>query len=306
MQSIITLKEGLLLLNRGPICVSPISIWEIMSTPDLERRDRLVYTCQLLFDDISVFPSPTNIMDHFISEGCPAKESDFRFFEYNTPFSVVWKDIATNLSKTLVPSVETNTGDKQLMSRFSKLLRSLIKNSYQPIDNHPDEHYNWICHTITYVHDRVPFICEDNAKGQLTPELSILYKTAIFFAVTLLIIGVDLDGQDQIEFWKKRNICDDIESQLKYLFKDNETILHRGPLVYMAKMALHQSSVSSNRGLYKDCFHATYLPYCDIFFTHDNHFSSWEDSLMHPLLGRIVNIEVFIKTFNNATSTTRT
>ena len=143
------------------------------------------------------------------------------------------------------------------------------------------------------MYNQVEFIQDDLKEGDI-PEYTIcLYKTAIFFAVCLLILGIHTDYDERINFWNKRNISNDIREQLCYLFHQNGTILHRGPLVYMASMAISEVARGTNRGLYKDCLHAVYMPYCTSFFTRDKHFVQMANDDTIGLWNRVVSIESF-------------
>ena len=71
---IIFIRECIKAITKGKICLSPISMWEIACTGNEERRESLIRTCQLFFDDFVLYPDPIQIMDHFISTGCKPRE----------------------------------------------------------------------------------------------------------------------------------------------------------------------------------------------------------------------------------------
>lgn len=84
------------------LTLSPVSAWEILSTPDLQTRDELVRVCQLLFDEFSLFPSPVKILDTFIERGCKLEISLDGFFNTDCWISKVWREVATNKDKTIL------------------------------------------------------------------------------------------------------------------------------------------------------------------------------------------------------------
>ena len=86
-----------------------------------------------------------------------------------------------------------------------------------------------------------------------------------------------------------------VEVYVCYLFHQNGTILHRGPLVYMASMAISEVARGTNRGLYKDCLHAVYMPYCTSFFTRDKHFVQManDDTFTHLIMKRLFLVKFF-------------
>ena len=275
------------------LTLSPVSAWEILSTPDLQTRDELVRVCQLLFDEFSLFPSPVKILDTFIERGCKLEISLDGFFNTDCWISKVWREVATNKDKTILVEDGFPKEDKEHMKRVSRILRDLIKNKYTRQDGHEDEYYNPACDLVNTMYNQVEFIQDDLKEGDI-PEYTIcLYKTAIFFAVCLLILGIHTDYDERINFWNKRNISNDIREQLCYLFHQNGTILHRGPLVYMASMAISEVARGTNRGLYKDCLHAVYMPYCTSFFTRDKHFVQMANDDTIGLWNRVVSIERF-------------
>ncbi len=59
-----------------------------------------------------------------------------------------------------------------------------------------------------------------------------------------------------------------------------------------AYMAVAQTK--NNRGLYKDCLHVMYMPYCSIFFTNDKHFIETKSEEPVAFWDRIWNVEDFI------------
>ena len=275
------------------LALSPVSMWEVLSTPDQEIRDKLIRVCQLLFDDVKLFPSPVKIIDTFMERGCKKEFSIDGFFDTNCWISSVWRDIASNEDKTIIMDQGFPAEDKRRMNQVSKTLRQLIKNEFTPKDIPSDEYYNPACEFINSIFSQVPFIESDMQDGILDKEHICLYKTSIFFALCILVLGIHSDYEERVHFWEKRNISPDIHEQICYLFHHNDTILHRGPLVYMACTAISEVKKGTNRGLYKDCLHAVYMPYCTSFFTRDKHFIAMECDITSELWNRVIDIQYF-------------
>lgn len=292
--------RDVLTYDGSVLSLSPISMWEIVSTPDATIRDDLIHVCQLLFDEERLFPSPTKILDVFMERGCKLEFSMDGFWETDCWISKIWRDIAADEAKTIIVDGIIFSDDKQNMTRVKKVLLNLIKNNFERIPNPPDEYYIPACDLINTIFSQVNFIQEYAKQGLLDKEKSCFYKTSIFFAVCILILGILTDREERLAFWHKRGISDDINEQVCYLFHQNATILHRGPLVYMAAMAIAEAK-GTNRGLYKDCLHAVYMPYCTTFFTHDKHFIEMANHDIEGLWKRITDIEKFCDDIHNIT-----
>lgn len=290
------------------LCLSPVTLWEISCTQNQFRKEDLVHVCQLLLDRVYVFPFPIKILDNFISAGCPICESQEDFWEKQGKFYEIWRDVSNNLEKTMQFDGQIIDEDRDITKNLSKIIETLIHTKFSPLDNSLDnklykEHYEALLKLVNSVFCQVKFIKEDIGSHETNCESPLLYKTTILFAVCILILGISIDGEDLKFFWKKRIESTDIIDQINFLFSHYETILYRGPLVYMAMMAIAQTSQRSNRGLYKDCFHAMYMPYCNIFFTADRHFIDLKDVEPTAFGGRIINIGDFISKIREETIT---
>ena len=295
-EGIVNFKDILLgMFPDTKLCLSPVTMWEMSCTKDQVRKDDLVHVCQLLLDQIYVFPFPIKILDHFISEGCPVCESQEGFWEKQGKFYEVWRDVSSNLEKTMQFNGQIIDSDSIIMKQLSKTIETLINAKFSQVDNPPDNmYYEALRNVVNSVFYKVGFITEKIKAQEMDCETCVLLKTAILFAMCVLILGISIDGGELNFFWEKRIKSTDIMNQIDFLFTHYETIVHRGPLVYMAMMAIAQSAKHSNRGLYKDCFHAMYMPYCNIFFTADQHFIELKNMEPKALWGRISNIDDFI------------
>lgn len=294
-EGIASIRDGLLMLPNARLCLSPITMWEIMCTKDGDKRDSLIRVCQILLDNFWVYSAPIKVMDHFISEGCPLVESDEGMFDGNGSFNTVWREISSDLSKTMKIQGAIIDEDSPYMKKLFKLTRSLIQSNFCVMDSPPNEYHNMVCGAINSIFFRLSFVREMLERGEMDCERCLIYKTAIYFACCLLITGISIDGGDLARFWRKRMDSTDIKEQAAYLFGNYETIVHRGPIVCMALMAIAQAQNKSNRGLYKDCLHAFYIPYSSLFFTADKHFIEIKSSEPREMWGRIMDIEEFCK-----------
>ena len=290
-EQIVFIRDCLKEITRGKICLSPVTFWEIACTGNGDRKEDLIKTCQIFFDNVTLFPDPIQVLNIYLAQGCPLQQSRDDFWECSGPFSKVWQSTAPDLNKTIVIEGTLITEDKIVVKYISSLLQKIIKNDFSLAEQSDDEYYCLACEEINRVYNQFRFVREDSEKG-IASESRKIYKLTIFFAYMLLVLGISFGNTDIDTFWKERGIVD-IDHQVYYLFKNDETLFHRGPLVYMAMMALAQVEHDSNRGLYKDCLHAMYMPYCNSFLSNDQHFIQLKEKEPHELWGRITSIESF-------------
>ena len=291
-EHIIFVRECIKAITKGKICLSPISMWEIACTGNEERKESLIRTCQLFFDDFVLYPDPIQIMDHFISTGCKPREPQEGFFDFEGKFEQVWREIAGDLDRTIIIGGDLRKFDKDVVKRISKLVQRLIKNKFS-CEESDDDYYKIACDAIEDIYPKLSFVVEDMRQGGIKPDAD-LEKLALLFAHILLILGVSFGSTDVDMFWARRNITE-TRDRLYKLVNHYNTIIHRGPLVCMAIMAKLQTGFDENRGLYKDCLHAMYIPYCNIFYTNDKHFLRLKEQEPEEVWGRINSIDVFCR-----------
>lgn len=297
---IILLRDGLKLVGDGKLCLSPITLWEIACTGKQETKEDLYRVCQILFEENWVLPSPIKLMDHYTASGCPTSETQDDFFNISGSIGDIWRDVSSDLSKTINISGNIIDENKIISKESSGILERLIKSHFMPNLNSDDEKFNYACELVNSIYRSVGFIVEDIAAGKIDQNRELIYKTAIFFVVSLLVLGISIDGYELKDFWKKRNMSDSIPDQINFLIHHYEPILHRGPILYAATMAVIQVEGKGNRGLYKDCLHAMYMAYCDVFFTCDKHFLEVKECEPAGFWKRIISLEEFWKGFLNS------
>lgn len=295
-EQIVFIRDCIKAITKGKICMSPISMWEIGCTGSESRREDLIRICQVFFDEFTLFPDPIQVIDHFISEGCPKIETQKGFYDNEGSFEDVWRSIAGDLNKTIIINGNIKEMDKEVVKQLSILIQNLLKNNFAKKEivgecNFHDCNYQIACDAIEEIYSRLEFVRENKANGEESSN-SALHKLAILFAHAILNFGITFGSMGCEDFWSKRNITDG-KKRAEYLFGENETIVFRGPFVYMALMAESQTACGGNRGLYKDCLHSMYMPYCASFFTNDKHFLQLKSMEPSDLWGRINSIEEF-------------
>lgn len=293
-EEIIFIRDALRLIPNRRLFLSPVTLWEIGCTRDDARRDALIRTCQVMFDEVWVYPGPMRILDHFIEEGCPKLERKQGFLDNSCTLHRIWEEVSKDTSKTLLFKGSIFSEDGAWMKEISKTIGLLIKQDYQ-CNMLEDENAMIACQMVNYIYPSVHYIREKEKQGKIDERLRRIYKTAVLFIWSLLIMGMSIDGYELKEFWEKRKVSMEIVEQWGYLLAHCQDMIFRGPIAYMAVMAVNQMDINSNRGLYKDCLHTMYMPYCDVFFTNDKHFIELKESERNGFWGRISSIKDFCR-----------
>ena len=256
----------------GQMVFSPISLFEILNSKTV-RKDDLIHTCQLLFDD-RLLPLPTEILDKYIEKGCPLIEQSCFDFNSDNIFRDVWRDVSSNLDKTVIVHKMTN------MNTWTKILERFIKNT--PIDSNSDSFE--LESTIRSV------VCELTSLFEVQNELE---KVSLFFIILILLIGGLPFDRPEL-FWDKREIsC--MTCKIEYLAEHCKKLIYRGPTIAMAMMAINQvKSGKSSRGLFNDCLHVGYSAYCSVILSNDNHFLELSEEMNKYI--KCVFLKIGIKT----------
>lgn len=290
-EEIIFIRDCLKAITHGKICLSPVTFWEIACTGDSYRKDDLIRMCKLFFDNVTLFPDPIQVLDIYLEQGCPTVQTQESFFDCCGSFDEVWKSTAPDLERTYRVEGYLIKEDKAIVKQISAIIQKLAKNDFSYSENEEDQYYKLICDEINRAYSQFHFVQEQLEKGVISENYRI-HKLTIFFAYMLLILGISVGNTSIIPYWEGKGIKD-TKCQICYMLTKDETLFHRGPLVYMAMMALAQIEHGTNRGLYKDCLHAMYMPYCNSFLSNDQHFLQLKEQEPHELWGRITSIKSF-------------
>ena len=206
----------------------------------------------------------------------------YKDFHSDTSVAEVWRKAAGN------PSVTFNFDKGQLhkwtdyLKRASKKVDAIVNNIVFSIElDKEDEAMNVM---INAAYDSV----EGVVKGK---GVKVIQKLAILFIIYFLCLGIDLDARPIEDFWKQRGVMDK-SNRLDYLLVHYPELPLRGPFFEFATMATHQLNLkkSTGRGLFHDSLHCIYLPFVDVFFTNDQHFTTYEELKIQPYHKKILSI----------------
>lgn len=251
--------------NWNGLVISPVAISEILITSNEERRELLIRYLQELIE-CDLIASPSEIIIHFIEEGCPLVEPWWNLIS-KTNLNKVWNDIRIHKDKTFIFNED---GDRE---NFTKSISDYRMRQKELIAickgvSLPDAFLG-----IDMIDDLLYQIPRIKALLPLTSYETTLYRLCIYFVLLIIVTGSGFLFDDQAieKYWFDKGLPN-VEDRIHFLFPRYEDILFRGPISEMAKMVVTQHAHGSNRGLLWDCFHSIYIPYVDCFVSGDDHF----------------------------------
>lgn len=261
--------------------LSPVTIWELLLTRNLDRKEDLIGLAQHLLDK-DLLPSHEEMLIKYLEQDCPLEEQQRPLISQSS-MAITWRKLYEIPEKTFVY-------DEFGLRMKSRGIALVMRDLYKLLRNHRillapytnDKIYNVTLEQLT---SRLTFVKE---AGELDDFHRNIYKIAIFYILFLLCAGVGFHPEAINQFWAQRKLTNTIE-RLMYILDEYETLVYRGPIAQMALMTLVQSAGKYSRGLFWDCLHAFYLTYTNIFFAEDNHFNQLRTALHdHPNAEKIL------------------
>lgn len=277
--------------------ISPLVIFEILSTSDADRREQLIFFSQHLFEP-TLLPSPEELIVSFVEAGCPKTEPEYDLISKGK-IATHWRNICTDTRKTLL----YDHGD--ILSR-SKVLRELGKLLFQ-FHEHEDVKpaaSDLIAGANLTVFQLVQhyglgrqFNQEDSAARQHIGLVTLL-------VVFMFCGGLTLDRTPIELFWRRKGIRD-FQNRIDYTFSNYPQLVDYGPFHLIAAMIDIHTDRTFSRGMIFDAFHAIYAVYSDSFLTADNHFRAlrdWipDDSPIKRKIHHLDDIEMHMAETSNA------
>lgn len=102
--------------------LSSVTLWEILSTKNEERREDIIFYCQHLFHE-ELLNSPSEFIINYINSGCPLVENKYDFHS-KLSLSKSWKNICQDKRQTFIYNFESM---KERMKHLQKLSKQLDK-----------------------------------------------------------------------------------------------------------------------------------------------------------------------------------
>lgn len=259
--------------NGLTIRPSPTLFIEILLTSDPDIRESLIFFAQHLFQ-APCLPSPEELIISYIEQGCPLEETQ-RALPPGQGIGEVWEKLRKEKERTFVFEHSELKERMKLHYRLTECLKRLIDNSTQ-VEDDLEETVHFSCKTFEQLIQQ--------ADPVLWTEMGDLASYTVFYATTILCMELSPEPISIAGFWTKHKVDHTIE-RFKYLVQHNPEIFYRGPIVTMAMMTKLQFQGRHTRGLWMDCLHSIYLPYCRLMFSSDPHFKDLKDS--NPLFEKI-------------------
>lgn len=261
--------------------LSPVTLWEILLTSNIEKREQIIFFCQHLFHE-KLLNSPSEFIINYINSGCPLVEKPYDFHS-KLSIAETWADICADKRKTFVYDYNELKAKMKAFQKLSKQFDKIINRIVLDI-NVSDEELS-IQIFINNFYEKI--------KGQLKyhdPDYHKVIKISILLAFYILCLGAEMDSTPIKTYWQKIGIKEPID-RLNYAMNMYNDLILRGPFYQMAIMVYHQTSIKkSNRGLFMDSLHSIYITYADIFLTNDDHFKTLREKDIHPNFSRLLHI----------------
>ncbi len=236
--------------------VSPVCMWEILLTENEARRKKLIGISQLLFSDM--FPSPEEMLIHYINEGCPERGKQ-RILSRNC-----------DISKAIIIEDGNNFKAKvKKLQEFNRVIDSILR----------DDNTSVLKNDLEFsIKEIIETSCDElvlNTEAT-NPEHIKIIKVTIFYIIMILCAGGGLNNKAIDKFWEQYDLeqhgVECIKERFLYIMNNFWPLINQGPLVLSAMMTISQAETKYSRGLYFDSLHAMYTTHSDLFFTKDNHF----------------------------------
>jgi hypothetical protein len=245
--------------RKGVIfATSPMLLWEIMLTSDLERADMMLLAAQALFDPI-LLGTPTELAVRYLRFAYPDNVVNYDI-RSNLGWAGLWPNMTRDFQHTFVY-------DFVDLIEKTKPIRAISKSLTSIIEGLPDR-TEIVELTSTFVTEIYGAVSEDIDAWGMD---KITAKFVILYAFLLLMAYADLDGSAARDFWTERGFVGNLRhAEVTRAFLDYPDIFRSGPIVSMAAMAAFQyRGGKTNRGAIHDGMHVVYTPYVDAIISND-------------------------------------
>ena len=275
--------------------LSTVTLWEILSTSNPERRDEIIHFSQHLFDR-EILPSPSELIVEYIKNGMPTHETPGQKYISTSEIARVWRDLVDDKGRCFNVDHASLVYKQKLFQSTTKDIHKIINNGDVLIKS--SDPTSGMDTTLSSLLAEIPFIKEGEFVSE---EERVLYKVSLYYIIFILVSEGDWDNTPVKSYWKSLGV-DKTCCRIRYVLDNLYTLVHRGPFIVMAYMTVAQSKGKYSRGAWNDSLHAMYLPYVDFVFTSDAHFDGLKDLMDHPLVGGKIQYlpEIDVKTYEKS------
>jgi diacylglycerol kinase len=261
--------------------VSPVTIWEILLTKNVARRESLILFLQnLAYHEL--LNSPSEFVINYITAGCPKVEKKY-LIHSKLPLAATWSDVAQDTNKTFVFDQKELAARSQRIRKGFKFASTLIRDVGVVGPNISSDTASRLgfegilkqMKTVDYRH--------------LSGKDRRQFKISILLILIMLCYGIEFDNAAIEKFWAHIGIRAG-RDRLAYLLTTHENLVYRGPFWVLSETVMTQLNKGGRptRGIFWDALHSMYVIYTDIFLTADKHFKNIQAHNSHLAYKRIV------------------
>jgi hypothetical protein len=261
-------------LRGRELLISPITIWELLLTPNEEVNDFLVFSAQHLFASV-MLGAPTELLIRYLETAYPENRANYDTVT-SLPIGTLWQRMAADPGVTFIFDPQAIQKRAQYLRRLGTNLSGIVTYPTAPIDR---EEIRVTAEVLSTFYNAML------ADGFFPKEVSgydhqSFYRLVLLFAWVLFVLELDFDPRPMSTFWEKVGIPPgEMTKRLTYVFDTYPQLLVRGPLLEMAVMAYSQLEHGRrSRGTVFDSFHMSYIPYVSEIISADEDFRTLRDS----------------------------
>lgn len=253
------------LLNKNELCVSPVTLWELMLTSDDFKSDFLIFAAQNLFSK-RLLATPTEIIIRYLTHAYPENKINYDIYT-DLEIGDLWSKMTTD------NSVNINYDKTNLVEKTS-FIRKISRNLPSIVYCNVSDSESWIVSLSKIVDVHYECLRDDGFLPSTSKyDGEILFKLVVLMKMLFFVFRMDFDSSVVEEYWKNIECDSNPTKRLMYLDESYPELFRVGPLLEMSVMAYNQVSIGdTNRGLLLDCYHMVYAPYVDFVVTGDEGF----------------------------------
>jgi len=264
-------------LNKGREWrLSPVALWEILMTSDENRRDKIVYFCQHLFNR-ELLPSPAELIIAFIEQGMPEVEK-YRKLLSKTAIANIWRDLVDDKNKCFIIDYNELRSRVKLVQDHTKDIHQIVKNGDLIISS--EKSFLGLDLSLSSLIEELPFI---KTRQFVVQEERLAYKVSLYYITLILCAEGELENEIIQKFWQKVGLNSTLD-RILYVLQELPALVYRGPFYMMSCMTIAQTKGKYARGVWFDSLHSIYITYADQIFTSDRHFLKLRESIDEPML----------------------
>jgi len=251
--------------------ISPLVIFEVLSTKDANRREELIFFAQHLFE-ATLLPSPEELIVNFIEGGCKRTEPEYDLVSKGQ-IADHWRRICADRRKTLLYDEAAIQSRSALLRKLGKLLFDF--HSHKDVAVSKNDTLAGANLTVFGLVHSYKLASEADLADPETRQ----HVGLVTLLIVLILCGVvTVDGSPIQAFWKSRGV-EKLEQRIHFTLTNYPQLVTYGPFHLLAAMISVHTDRTFSRGMIFDCFHAIYAVYSDTLLTADAHFTDMRERL---------------------------